>query len=197
MIGGVKTPAPAQVRPRRATEQDVAALVHLRSLMFAAMGSDVGGQDAAWRVAAADWLREQIEMGDRLRVQLRGGDLLARLGGDEFAILLEDAGNEEAASVASNLRARLAEPFTTSAGSPAMGKITLHTSVSIGIARFPDDGPDLTSLLRKADIAMYKAKTSREGHHLYSDTDNADGAARLRTLDELQAAMTSEQLVLH
>ena len=138
-----------------------------------------------------------IEMGDRLRVQLRSGDLLARLGGDEFAILLEDAGNEEAASVADNLRARLAEPFTTSAGSPAMGKITLHTSVSIGIARFPDDGPDLSSLLRKADIAMYKAKTSSEGHHLYSDTDNADGAARLRTLDELQAAMTSDQLILH
>jgi diguanylate cyclase (GGDEF)-like protein len=138
-----------------------------------------------------------IEMGNRLRVQLRGGDLLARLGGDEFAILLEDAGYEEAESVAGNLRARLAEPFTTSAGSSAVGKITLHTSVSIGIARFPDDGPDLSSLLRKADIAMYKAKTSSEGHHLYSDTDNADGATRLRTLDELQAAMTSDQLVLH
>jgi ribosomal protein S18 acetylase RimI-like enzyme len=38
----------------------VAALVHLRSLMFASMGSEVGGQDAAWRVAAADWLREQL-----------------------------------------------------------------------------------------------------------------------------------------
>jgi diguanylate cyclase (GGDEF)-like protein len=138
-----------------------------------------------------------IEMGDRLRVQLRGGDLLARLGGDEFAILLEDAGYEEAEGVAGNLRARLAEPFTTSAGSSAMGKITLHSSVSIGIARFPDDGPDLSSLLRKADIAMYKAKTSSEGHHVYSDTDNADGATRLRTVDELQAAMTSDQFVLH
>jgi len=138
-----------------------------------------------------------IEMGDRLRGHLRGGDLLARLGGDEFAILLQDAGYEEAASVAGKLRAKLAEPFTASAGSSAMGKITLHTSVSIGIARFPDDGPDLSSLLRKADIAMYKAKTSSEGYHVYSDTDNADGAARLRTLDELQAAMTSDQLVLH
>jgi len=62
MIGGVKTQAPAQVRPRRATEQDVAALVQLRSLMFSSMGSDVGGHDAAWRVAAADWLREQLTM---------------------------------------------------------------------------------------------------------------------------------------
>jgi GNAT superfamily N-acetyltransferase len=38
----------------------VEALVHLRSLMFSSMGSDVGGQDAAWRVAAADWLHEQL-----------------------------------------------------------------------------------------------------------------------------------------
>jgi hypothetical protein len=57
---GVTTPVPAQVRLRRATAQDVAALVHLRSLMFSSMGSDVGGQDAAWRVAATSWFREQL-----------------------------------------------------------------------------------------------------------------------------------------
>jgi diguanylate cyclase (GGDEF)-like protein len=138
-----------------------------------------------------------VEVGARLRGQLRGGDLLARLGGDEFAILLEDAGYEEAASVAENLRARLAVPFTTPAGSSAKGTITLHSSVSIGIARFPDDGPDLSSLLRKADIAMYEAKISGEGHHVYSGTDDADGAARLRTVDELQTAMTTDQFVMH
>jgi len=138
-----------------------------------------------------------VEVGTRLRGQLRGGDLLARLGGDEFAILLEDAGYEEAASVAENLRGRLAEPFTAPAGPSAVGTLTLHSTVSIGIARFPDDGPDLSALLRKADIAMYKAKTSGEGHHVYSDTDNADGAARLRTIDELQDAITSDQLILH
>ena len=61
MIVGVITPVPAQVRLRRATVQDVPALVHLRSLMFSSMGSDVGGQDAAWRVAAAGWFREQLD----------------------------------------------------------------------------------------------------------------------------------------
>ena len=60
MIRGVTTPEPAQVSLRRATKQDVAALVHLRSLMFASMGSDVGGQDAAWRVAATRWFQEQL-----------------------------------------------------------------------------------------------------------------------------------------
>lgn len=138
-----------------------------------------------------------VEVGSRLREQVRGGDLLARLGGDEFAVLLEDAGSDQAASVAENLRATLAEPFTTVAGPMAPESLTLHTTVSIGIALFPDDGPDLSALLRKADIAMYKAKISGDGQHVYSGADDADSAARLRTVDELGIAMTSDQLVLY
>ena len=138
-----------------------------------------------------------VEIAARLRGQLRERDLLARLGGDEFAVLLEDVGLDEASSIAEELRARLAEPFTPLAGPSALGSLTLHSTVSIGIARFPDDGVDLSALLRKADIAMYKAKMSGTGHHVYSDVDNADGAARLRTLDELQAAITGDQFVLH
>jgi diguanylate cyclase (GGDEF)-like protein len=137
-----------------------------------------------------------VEVGARLRGQLRGGDLLARLGGDEFAVLLEDAGYDEAASVAENLRAKLAEPFTTLPGPSAVGSLTLHSTVSIGIALFPEDGPGLSALLRKADIAMYKAKTGGDSHHVYSGTDDADGAARLRTVDELRTATTSGQFVL-
>ena len=138
-----------------------------------------------------------VEVGSRLRGQLRGGDLLARLGGDEFAVLLEDVGHDEAGSVAENLRATLAEPFTTMPGSSAVGGLTLHSTVSVGIALFPDDGPGLSALLRKADIAMYKAKTSGEGHHVYSGTDDADGTNRLRTADELRTAITSDEFVLH
>jgi len=138
-----------------------------------------------------------VEVGARLRRQVRDEDLLARLGGDEFAVLLEDAGHDEAVRAAENLRATLAEPFRTMAGSSPVGSLMLHSTVSIGIARSPDDGPDLSALLRKADIAMYKAKTSGNGHHSYSDTDNADGATRLRTVDELQAAITSRQFTLH
>jgi len=60
MIVGVIVPVPAQVQLRRAMVQDVPALVHLRSLMFSSMGSNVGGHDAAWRVAAAGWFRDQL-----------------------------------------------------------------------------------------------------------------------------------------
>ena len=138
-----------------------------------------------------------VEIATRLQGQLRSGDLLARLGGDEFAVLLEDVGLDEASNIAEGLRARLAEPFTPLAGPSALGSLTLHSTVSIGIARFPDDGLELSALLRKADIAMYKAKMSGTGHHVYSDIDNADGADRLRTVDELQTAITSGQFVLH
>ena len=55
------TPAPAQAHLRRATKQDVAALVNLRSLMFSSMGADVGSPDAAWRVGAARWFLEQLD----------------------------------------------------------------------------------------------------------------------------------------
>jgi ribosomal protein S18 acetylase RimI-like enzyme len=60
MIGGVMTPVLAKVRVRRATKQDVAALVHLRSLMFSSIGADIGGQDAAWRLAATRWFLVQL-----------------------------------------------------------------------------------------------------------------------------------------
>src|SRR5665647_3843168 len=89
-----------------------------------------------------------IQVGARLSEHLRAGDLLARLGGDEFAMLLEDASRDEAMEVASQLRAALAEPF-------ALEGIELYSNASVGIALFPDDGADLSALLRKADIAMY------------------------------------------
>jgi diguanylate cyclase len=131
-----------------------------------------------------------IQVGARLRAHLHAGDLLARLGGDEFAVLLRDAGHDQAADVATALRAALAEPF-------ALEGVTLHSSVSIGIALFPDDGLDLGSLLRKADIAMYSAKSSQVGHHFYGADDDIDGAARLRTVQELRTALVDDQLVVH
>jgi len=131
-----------------------------------------------------------IQVGARLRENLRDGDELARLGGDEFAVLLEDAGHDQATEVAVKLCAAVDEPF-------ALEDITLHSSVSVGISLFPDDGPDLGTLLRKADIAMYKAKTSFEGHHVYCIADDADDVTRLQTVQELRTAMTTDQLVVY
>jgi diguanylate cyclase (GGDEF)-like protein len=131
-----------------------------------------------------------VEAGKRLREQIREGDLLARLGGDEFAVLLPDSDEEQAVAVATKLRAALAEPF------PAEG-IALQSGVSVGVALFPQHGRDISALLRTADIAMYRAKRSHSGHHVYSGRDDVDGATRLRTLQELGGALAGKELVLH
>jgi diguanylate cyclase len=131
-----------------------------------------------------------IQVGARLGENLRVGDLLVRLGGDEFAVLLADADHDQAAAVAVKLCAVLAEPFT-------LEDIAVHSSVSIGIALFPDDGVDLNTLLRKADVAMYKAKNCSDGHHVYGGADDADISTRLQTVDELRTALTDDQLVVY
>ena len=134
-----------------------------------------------------------IQVAARLRGNLCDQDFLARLGGDEFAMLLDDASHDEAVNAAVKARAALDQPF-------ALDDTTLYIQASVGIAMFPDDTddhPSLKTLLHKADIAMYKAKTSGVGHYVYSGTDNADGDGRPRTVDELLTAMSSDQLVLH
>jgi diguanylate cyclase len=131
-----------------------------------------------------------IQVGARLGEHLRDGDLLVRLGGDEFAVLLVHADHEQAAAVAVKLCAALAEPFT-------LEDIAVHTAASIGIALFPDDGPDLNTLLRKADVAMYKAKASADGHHVYGGADDTDFATKLRMVEELRTALTDGQLVVY
>jgi len=73
--------------------------------------------------------------------------------------------------------------------------MSLHSSVSIGVALFPDDGADLSVLLRKADIAMYMAKTSGNGYCFCDDAEDANGATRLQTVEELRTALTSDELV--
>jgi len=131
-----------------------------------------------------------VQVGARLGEHLRAGDLLVRLGGDEFAVLLKGAAGRQAADVAVKLCAALAEPFH-------LEGVAVHSGVSIGIALFPDDGPDLSALLRKADVAMFKAKASGCGHHIYGGADAADFAMRLRTVDELRTALSSGQLLVH
>ncbi|MBG6057983.1 diguanylate cyclase (GGDEF)-like protein [Cryobacterium sp. MP_M5] len=131
-----------------------------------------------------------VQVGVRLAGALRATDLLARLGGDEFGVLLVNSGHDEAVAVAVKLRAALAEPFL-------LEGITLHSSASMGIAVHPEQGNDVTALMRKADMAMYKAKSTRSGHHVYQSDDDSHGDVRLRTLQELRTAIADDELELH
>lgn len=131
-----------------------------------------------------------IEVGMRLSEQLRDGDLLARLGGDEFAVLLADTNRDQAVSVAVKLRVALAEPFV-------LGGLSMCTDASIGIALAPEHGTEVGVLMRRADIAMYKAKRAHDGHRVYTGADDIGGDERIRTLQELRIALTGQQLTLH
>ena len=131
-----------------------------------------------------------IQLGRRLREQLGGADLLARLGGDQFAVLLGDASPAQAWVTAQRLRTALTDPF-------AIAGMTLHADASIGIALFPEHGCELSGLLRRADIAMYRAKTTRAGYSVFSGVDDSNGEQRFRLSEELRTALDHDQLTVH
>jgi diguanylate cyclase (GGDEF)-like protein/PAS domain S-box-containing protein len=102
--------------------------------------------------AAGDTLLQAV--GDRLKSRVRQTDTLARVGGDEFTLLLTDLNKPESArEVAEELLAALQEPFDIQGSEIFVGS-------SIGIAIYPQDSTDSHTLTKKADAAMYRAKTT-------------------------------------
>jgi len=91
-------------------------------------------------------------------------DMVARLGGDEFAAILPDAKNrEQVETVAKKINEAMREEFSVETHHFNIG-------ISIGIVLFPDDGDDMHTLMRKADVAMYYAKKNRLGFVYYDES---------------------------
>jgi diguanylate cyclase (GGDEF)-like protein/putative nucleotidyltransferase with HDIG domain len=90
--------------------------------------------------------------------QVRSIDLSARYGGEEFVVLLPDTDKEGAQLVAEKVR-RAVEFMPVAPHDERQRSSRAHVSVSAGVASFPDDGPDATTVLRRADQAMYLAKS--------------------------------------
>lgn len=127
----------------------------------------------------------------RLLDCVRDTDTVARLGGDEFVIILENIQNEaEVQPIAEKILQSLAEPLRVSG-------MELNTSASIGISLFPEAGTDTDSLLKHADIAMYKAKEAgKNTYQFYRSGMNASGMNFLLLENELRKALEAEQLEL-
>jgi diguanylate cyclase (GGDEF)-like protein/PAS domain S-box-containing protein len=101
--------------------------------------------------------RALIEASRRMLAECADLDLVARLGGDEFAIVQHAAGDPQAAeSLALRLIARLSEPF------PISGH-TISVGVGVGVALAPRHGNDYETLLKAADLALYRAKGEGRG----------------------------------
>ena len=132
------------------------------------------------------------QFGNRLVKCVRTRDVIGRLGGDEFAlILVMNECRSGAELVASKVRAALSAPFRL------MGHDVMVTA-SIGITIHPEDTRDTTTLLRYADMAMYRAKHSgRDAACFFNAQMNIDLLARMELEAALRCAVENGEFVLN
>ncbi len=132
------------------------------------------------------------ELARRLDSNLRDCDTVARLGGDEFAVLLTNNANEAAAMDVANRLIELCEqPFN-------FDRFRFQVSASIGIAISPQHGEDAETLMRRADGAMYRAKSAVDGKSIYSPGQDLQSVRRLELLGDLRAAANrTGDMVVH
>ena len=141
------------------------------------------------------------QVGPRLTAALREVDTVARLGGDEFAVLLPDITDVSAAiGVADKLRAALESPFHIEGfdveGFDVEG-LDLDVEASVGVVLSGEHGADATTLLQRADIAMYVAKSQNLGVFAYDPAVDGHSPAKLALLGDLRRALDRNELVLH
>ncbi len=132
------------------------------------------------------------QAGARLTACTRRSDTVARIGGDEFNILVTGiARAEDTLPIIKKIRGSFEQPFLIK------GQV-LHVTASIGISIYPDDGQDLETLLKYADVAMYHAKEKGgNDHQFYSAAINIRTLERLRLENQLRQAMERKELRLH
>jgi diguanylate cyclase (GGDEF)-like protein/PAS domain S-box-containing protein len=131
------------------------------------------------------------EVTARLRGVLRATDTIARLGGDEFAVLTTDAKHpDDIVATARKILAALEGPF-------AIADQMVETGASIGTAMYPLHGDDPSTLLRRADVAMYIAKRSGGGYAVYAPEQEAQTLRRSGLAGELRRSIPQGELVLH
>ncbi|HEX2389208.1 MAG TPA: EAL domain-containing protein [Solirubrobacterales bacterium] len=133
-----------------------------------------------------------LELAPRLGDAVRAEDTVARLGGDEFAIICPGLnGVRDVITIAEKLAAAVARPFILSSGER-------FVTASIGIAVGMRAGDTPETMLRDADVAMYRAKSEGPGRYeLFDDAMRAQAMERLRIETELRLALDRGELEVH
>ncbi|WP_181132440.1 bifunctional diguanylate cyclase/phosphodiesterase [Pseudomonas capeferrum] len=136
------------------------------------------------------------DMAERLLGCVDDDDTVARMGGDEFTLLLQPRATREMAltraiHVAENILAGLVRPFV-------LENREFFVTASIGIALSPQDGSELSQLMKNADTAMYHAKERGKNNFQFYQADmNASALERLELESDLRHALEQDQFVLY
>lgn len=131
------------------------------------------------------------ETARRLRACLRQADFVARQGGDEFIVLINDVDViHDAAHVAQKIIVAMEERFEIHGHE-------IHISPSIGIGIYPDDGQDIETLLKNADVAMYQAKSAgRNNYQFFTHEMNETAVVHLALENSLRQALDNGEFLL-
>lgn len=121
---------------------------------------------------------------------MKDNETLSRLGGDEFALILTKTHSKKAIKRASALLKLLTTPFK-------INDTQIAVNASIGIATYPDNGNDSSTLLRHADQAMYHAKENKKGIAIYNADNDHTSLGQLTLSADLRRALEENQFELH
>lgn len=132
-----------------------------------------------------------VALTKRFQAIVRAQDTICRLGGDEFVFLLAEADQATAKEVVERLLSVVEQPLI-------IDQYELTITASIGVAIYPDDGLDMESLQRNADVAMYRAKhESRNSFRFFSNHMQLQTARNLQLVNGLRHAIALGQLSVY
>lgn len=132
-----------------------------------------------------------VEVAQRLKDVLHQGGSLFRLGGDEFMFLSEIQNMQEATDLAQKIIFNINKPIV-------LNNLDIRVTASLGIAIYPEHGPDAPTLMSHADMAMYKAKElGKNGYSLFSFQLEEDILQRVGLGQSLKDALEKNEFVLY
>jgi len=128
---------------------------------------------------------------ERLKTCLRESDTLAKFAGDEFAVIMAEFSEaQDVVDVAQKILQRFKKPFS-------LGGSNIFSSISIGIAVYPDDGMDEEVIIKHASTAMHNAKNSGNTFKFYAPEMNRDASQRFELENELRHAVERQEFILY